>query len=148
MFDSSKLRTTCCKKDAHRYLFESKKPRVETFRETTNLFQKNYNSVIWRKQTKNHLSGLQDECLVKNDAGFGARLAVVFERIFTKSRQVLETYQGHSHKIESLCNAIVGHQWAKESLSRSKTAGLSYQQLYVELEIAAQLKRKTNAAEA
>lgn len=110
-------------------------------------FKKEYNSVVRQTRIKNHLSGLRIERFVKDDVNTAAALVVVCKRILTMSRQVPESHRGDPHKIEFLCNAVVGHQWAKEPLSRIATAGLSFQQLYAELEIAVQLERENMAAE-
>lgn len=58
-------------------------------------------------------------------------------------RQVLDSNRGDAHKIAFLRKALIECVWPKEFLSLIATAGLSFQQLYAELEITAQLERET-----
>lgn len=135
------------RKDAHRYFLETVMPDVETYHDAAILLEKKYNFVVGQAQIKIHLSSLRVERFVKNDVNAAAALAIVYKRILTISRQVPESYRSDPHRIEFLRNAVVSHQWAKELLIRKETAGISFQQLYEELEIAVQLERETNAAE-
>ena len=62
------------------------------------------------------------------------------------SRQGPASHRGDAHKVEFLRNAVVGSGWSHEPLSRVATHGLSFQQLYGELEAALQLQKEAKQA--
>lgn len=136
------------RKDAHRFYLDSVRPNASTYEEAVTLLEKEYNSVVRQTRVKNHLNGLRLTQFINNDTDTAGALAKVYKRILTMSRQVPITHRGDAHKIEFLRTAVVGHRWAKEPLSRVATAGLTFQQLYAELEIAVQLERESADASA
>lgn len=62
--------------------------------------------------------------------------------MLSKSRQVSESHRGGTHKIGFLRHALVAYELAKKPLSRVATTGLSYQNFYAELNIAAHLEQR------
>lgn len=50
------------------------------------------------------------------------------------ARQVRSSHHGEAHRIEFLHKAVVGYEWAEEPIIRNAAHGLSFQQLYAELE--------------
>ena len=76
----------------------------------------------------------------------GEALAKVYKIIIKLSPQVPISQRGNAHRIEFLRNAVVGYVWATEPLSRIASQGLSFQQLYGELEAALQLSKEAKIA--
>lgn len=75
------------------------------------------------------------------------RLCPRFYKVITKlSRQGPASHRGDAHKVEFLRNAVVGSGWSHEPLSRVATDGVSFQQLYGELEAALQLQKEAKQA--
>lgn len=134
------------RKDAHRFFLDSVKPVAKSYSGAVELLEKEYNSVVRQTRVKNHLNGLRLSQFINDETDVASALAKVYRRILTMSRQVPMTHRGDAHKIEFMRRAVVGYSWAKEPLSRVATAGLKFQQLYAELEIAVQLERESNAA--
>lgn len=134
------------RKDAHRFYLESVKPNSETYDNAVELLEKEYNSIVRQTRVKNHLNSLRLTQFITADTDTASALAKVYKRILNMSRQVPLTHRGDAHKIEFLRTAVVGQSWARVPLSRVATEGLTFQQLYSELEIAVQLERESLAA--
>lgn len=93
-----------------------------------------------RPASKIHVNTLQLENFVSGYIYTAAALANVQKRILSMSRQVPESHPNGAHRIEFLQNAVINLPWTKELLSRIATAGIAFQQIYVELEVAIQLE--------
>lgn len=73
-------------------------------------------------------------------------IAKVYKCILAISRQVPQFHRGDPHEIKFIRKVVIGHTWALGPLGRIATAGLTFQQLYAELQIAVQLGRESIAA--
>lgn len=62
------------------------------------------------------------------------------------SRQVLLSHRGDAHRVGFLRRAVIGYSWSHEPLSRVATHGLTFQQLFGELESALQLDKEAQIA--
>ena len=69
----------------------------------------------------------------------GDALTKVYKVITRLSPQVPDSHRGDAHKIKFLRSAVIGSEWATEPLSRIVTHGLTFQQLYGELEATHQI---------
>lgn len=126
-------------KDAHCFFLDMVKPAAKSYDEAIKLLEKLYNSFVRQTRVKNHLSGLHKEYFRKDDVDIDLALARVYKRILSMLRQVPESHRSVPHKNEFLRKAVTAHAWAGEPLGRIATAGLTFQQLYAEPEIAVQL---------
>lgn len=76
----------------------------------------------------------------------GESLSKVYETITKLSLQFPRSHCENAQKIEFLCNAAIGSEWATESLSRIGTHELSFQKLYGESDAPYQLSREAKSA--
>lgn len=86
------------------------------------------------------LNGLRIDHFVKGNVDISAALAKVYKRILAMSIQVPHSLPGDLRKIVFLRKAVRDHSWAFGPLARVATAGLTFQRLYAEIEIAVQLE--------
>ena len=75
-----------------------------------------------------------------------AALSKIYKVITKLSRQGPTSHRGDAHKVGFLRNAVVGSGWSHEPLSRVATHGISFQQIYGELEAALQLQKEAKQA--
>lgn len=95
---------------------------------------------------KNILTSLRIyDCInEKNDAAMA--LAKVYKLIFKLPRQVPPSHRGYTHRIELLRKEAIGQDWSSEPLYREATHGLTFQQLYGDLEAVVQLDKESRFA--
>eukprot|EP00171_Calliarthron_tuberculosum_P018940 IDg18940t1 len=101
---------------------------------------------VRQNRVKTYLSTLRLSKFVVDGADELSALEKVYKLITKLSPQVPQSHRGEAHKIEFLRNSTVGFSWATEPLSRISTHGLSFQQLYGELEAALHLEREARVA--
>eukprot|EP00171_Calliarthron_tuberculosum_P003182 IDg3182t1 len=119
---------------------------VNNFTEAIRMIDNEYNSIVRQNRVKNHLAGLRLSKYTSEGLDDLLSLEKVYKLITKLSPQVPMSHRSEAHKIEFLRNATVGYPWATEPLSRVATHGLSFQQLYSELEAALHLAREARLA--
>lgn len=107
-----------------------------------------YNSPVKQMQVKNLLATQRMNALVASGQTQLVALASTYKLILKLGPQVPLSYRGEAHKVDFLRGAVVGYAWANEPLSRVATQGLTFQQLYGELEASLQLHLEAESASA
>lgn len=95
---------------------------------------------------KNYLSSPRVTDFITGETDPSSALSKVYKDIQKLSRQVPPSNRGDAHRVEYLRRAILGQNWARESLTRVVTNALTFQQLYGELEAAVQLDKDSRLA--
>lgn len=132
--------------DAKRYYLNTIQGHARDYTEAVAMIESEYNPPVRQMQVKNLLSTHRMSALVAAGQTQGAALAATYRLIMKMSPQVPISHRSDHHKVDWLRCAVVGYHWATEPLSRVATLGLTFQQLYGELE--SSLKPHTEAAEA
>lgn len=133
-------------KDAHRFYIDRVKAYATTYEQAVGMIEAEYNSPVRQSRVKNYLNSLRMHDFIGDKTDSAAALAKVYRTILKLSRQVPTSHKGDAHRIEFLRCAVVGYDWSREPLSRVATCGLSFQQLYGELEAAVQLEKESKIA--
>eukprot|EP00171_Calliarthron_tuberculosum_P023415 IDg23415t1 len=132
--------------DAKRFYLDQVDNQVNNFNQAVLVIENEYNSVVRQNRVKTYLGTLRLSKFVTDGLDELAALEKVYKLITKLSPQVPQSHRGEAHKIEYLRNSTVGFSWATEPLSRIATHGLSFQQLYGELEAALHLEREARVA--
>ena len=119
---------------------------MQTFNHAVDLIGREYNSTVRQNRVKNVLSTLRLQDQLDETGDAGEALTKVYKIITKLAPQVPMSHRGGAHKIEFLRNAVIGCEWATEPLSRISTHGLTFQQLYGELEAAHQMSKEARLA--
>ena len=130
--------------DAKRFYPYRVDNRVNNFTPAVQMIDNEYNSIFLQNRVKMYLRGVRLSRFI--DEGHNKILVheKVYKLIKKLSQEVPLSYRGKSHKVEFLRNAIIRYPWATEPLSRIATHGLSFQQIYGELEAVIHLQRQEN----
>ena len=136
------------KGDAKRFYLNRVHMYTNRFSDAIRMVETEYNSVVRQNRVKNYLNNLRLNKFVADGADELSALEKVYRLIIKLSPQVPQSHKGDAHKIEFLRNATVGANWATEPLSRIATHGLSFQDVYGELEAALHLQREARLAKA
>lgn len=130
------------RRDALRFYLDRVQNYATNFPQAVEMIDREYNSPVRQTRVKNYLNGLRVSEFVTEGTEISSALAKVYKLILKLSRQVPASHRGDAHKMEFLRGAVIGYSWSHEPLSRVATHGLSFQQLYGELEAALQLEKE------
>lgn len=106
------------------------------------MISRKYNSPVWQTRVKNYLNSLHVSDYVAKGLEISALLSKIYRQILQLSRQVPPSHQGDPHRIRFLRRAVNGYSWSHETFFRVATHGLTFQQLFEELETALQLYKE------
>ncbi|GAB0496835.1 hypothetical protein MMPV_008156 [Pyropia vietnamensis] len=132
--------------DAKRYYLDKVQGYATSFTQAVDMISTEYNSIVRQNRVKNYLSSYRMSSLTRDGVSEAAALEQTYKTITKLAPQVPRSHQGDAHKVEFLRNAVVGSPWATEPLSRIATHGLTFQQLYGELEAALHLHKEARLA--
>lgn len=132
--------------DAKRFYLDRVDGYATGFQQAVDLVESEYNSVVRQNRVKTYLGNLRMSSFAAEGLEPAASLEKTYKLITKLAPQVPRSHRGDAHKVEFLRNAVVGNSWATEPLSRIATHGLSFQQLYGELEAALHLDREAKLA--
>ena len=132
--------------DANRYYLDKVDGYASSFQQAVSILEKEYNSPVRQTRVKNYLNSLRVSSYITQGVESSAALSKIHKSVIKLSRQAPRSHQGDAHKVEFLCNAIVGMPWSNEPLSRVATHNLTFQKLYAELEAALQLDKEAALA--
>lgn len=132
--------------DAKRFYLDKVQSYASSFSQAVDMVSAEYNSIVRQNRVKNYLSGYRMSTLLTDGVTEAAALEQTYKTITKLAPQVPRSHQGDAHKVEFLRNAVVGSPWATEPLSRIATHGLTFQQLYGELEAALHLHKEARLA--
>lgn len=110
------------------------------------MIDEEYNYPVRQARVKNFLNSLRVHDYIADKVDAAMALAKVYKLILKLSRQVPASHRGDAHRIEFLRRAVIGYDWSREPLSRVATNGLTFQQLYGELEAAVHLDKDSKVA--
>lgn len=130
-------------KDAHRFYLDRVQSYATSFHQAVEMIDREYNSPVRQARVKNYLNSLRVSDYVAKGTEISMALTKVYRQILQMSRQVPISHQGDAHRIEFLRGAVIGYTWSHEPLSRVATQGLTFQQLYGEIEAALQLHKES-----
>lgn len=132
--------------DAKRFYLDKVQAYASSFSQAVDMVSAEYNSIVRQNRVKNYLVGYRMSTLLSDGVTEAAALEQTYKTITKLAPQVPRSHQGDAHKVEFLRNAVVGSPWATEPLSRIATHGLTFQQLYGELEAALHLHKEARLA--
>lgn len=132
--------------DAKRHYLDSVAPHCHNFNHAVEEIGNEYNSSVRQNRVRNVLNTLRLQDKLGESQDEGQALATVYKIITKLAPQVPMSHRGNAHKVQFLRDAVIGVPWATEPLSRIATHGLSFQQLYGELEAAQQLSKESRLA--
>lgn len=132
--------------DAKRFYLDKVQSYATSFSQAVDMVSTEYNSIVRQNRVKNYLVGYRMSTLLSDGVTEAAALEQTYKTITKLAPQVPRSHQGDAHKVEFLRNAVVGSPWATEPLSRIATHGLTFQQLYGELEAALHLHKEARLA--
>lgn len=105
-----------------------------------------YNSPVRKNRVMKLLINLIVRNFVSEKEDRSKALEKVYRLILKLSRQVPLSHRGDAHRTEFLRKAVIGYGWSREQLSSIATNGLTFQNLYGELESVVQLDRESRVA--
>lgn len=128
--------------EAKRFYDQRIHRQVATFGEALARMGAQYDNETRQTAVRNELVGLSMEEMVGN--GYTERQALehVYQTISKLSPQMPPAYRDDTHKRDFLRSAAANMPWAIPPMSRISTNQLSFQQLYMELVSALQLKKE------
>ncbi len=132
--------------DAKRFYLDKVQSYATSFNQAVDMVSAEYNSIVRQNRVKNYLVGYRMSTLISDGVTEAAALEQTYKTITKLAPQVPRSHQGDAHKVEFSRNAVVGSPWATEPLSRIATHGLTFQQLYGELEAALHLHKEARLA--
>lgn len=132
--------------DAKRFYLDRVDGYATSYQQAIDLIENEYNSPVRQARVKNYVKTLRISTFTREDLDEGAALWKIYKVITKLSRQGPSLHRGDARKVEFLRNAVVWSGWSHEPLSRVATHGLSFQQLYGELEAAFQLQKEAKQA--
>ncbi|KAK1864449.1 hypothetical protein I4F81_006995 [Pyropia yezoensis] len=127
--------------DAKRFYLDKVQSYATSFSQAVDMVSTEYNSIVRQNRAKNYLVGYRMSTLLSDGVTEAAALEQAYKTITKLTPQVPRSNQGDAHQVDFLRNAVVGSPWATEPLSRIATHGLTFHQLYVELEAALHLHK-------
>lgn len=110
------------------------------------MVEREYNSIALQNRVKNYLNSLRLSHFAAEVLDPAASLGQVYKLITTLARQVPLGFRGDAHRVEFLRKSVIGDDCASEPLSRIATQGLTFPQLYSEMEFALSLDREAKLA--
>jgi hypothetical protein len=132
--------------NAKRFYTRHIQGNVGSFSEASNLMEQEYNSISRRNRISNHLKSLRITQYVSSHCNTSDALEKLHVEISKLAPQGPMHYRSEEHRIEYLRSAVIGMSWAREPLSRVNAGGMSYQELFSQLESSIQQERDEKAA--
>lgn len=132
--------------DAKRFYLDKVQSYATSFNPAVDMVITEYNSVVRQNRVKNYLAGYRMSALLREGVSEAAALEQTYITITKLTPEMPCFHQGDAHKVEFLRNAVVGSPLATEPLTWTAALGLSFQQLYGELEAALHLHKEARLA--
>ena len=132
--------------DARRFYLDKVDGYATSFQQAVQLINDQYNYHVRQTRIKDYLNTIRIATFMEKGTTASDSLSKVYKLIVKLARQAPQAFRGEANKVEYLRNAVVGHHWAKEPLSRVGTMSLSFQQLHAELAASLQLDNDTKRA--
>ena len=132
--------------NAKRFFTRNIQGNINSFNEASAIMEQEYNSISRRNRISNHLKSLRITHFIRSDCNTSDALEKLHAEISKLAPQGPMHYRSEEHRIEYLRSAVIGMSWAHEPLSRVTAGGMSYQELYSQLESSIQQEREEKAA--
>lgn len=132
--------------DAKRFYLDKVDGYATSFQQAVQMVSDEYNSHVRQTRIKDYLNAIRVTSFMDKGLSETEALSKVYKLIVKLARQAPQAFRGDANKVEYLRNAVVGHSWAKEPLSRVGTMSLTFQQLHAELAASLQLEKDTQRA--
>ena len=132
--------------DAKRFYLDKVDGYASSFQQAVQMIHDEYNSHVRQTRIKDYLNTIRVSNFMEKGISATDALSKVYQLIVKLARQAPQSFRGDVNKVEYLRNAVVGHGWAKEPLSRVGTMSLTFQQLHAELAASLQLENDTQRA--
>jgi hypothetical protein len=131
--------------NAKRFFTRNIQVNINSFNEASAIMEQEFHSISRRNRISNHLQSLRITHFIRSDCNTSDAVEKLHGEILKLSTQVPMHYRAEEHRIEYLRSAVIGMSWAHEPLSSVTAGGMSYQDLYSQLEYSIQQGREENA---
>lgn len=129
-------------KEAARFYSDSMELNAATYQIAVDMITGQYNSAVRQGQVLDYLDGLSVDAYVEKGMDESEAWAKIYAEIVRMTPQCPVSHKNDAHRIRFMRLPVSGRLWSHPALQRVASSGLTFQQLYGELESALQLNRE------
>jgi hypothetical protein len=134
--------------NAKEFYLEHVEGKSSTFADAVLKMRSEYLNSTRQRDVLSYLEGLRVHDFVQHKQGVSNALKFVYERITTMAAQCPTGFQDAAHQKMHLEHAVIGYEWAKQTIATSHraTSPTSLHQLYLDLQSAIRTDREFQKA--